>query len=554
MLRRLIPLSLTVSAALLAQIGVGLPGTYPGGTYPGGPTYPGGTYPGGTYPGGTYPPTYPGGTYPPTYPGGTYPPTNGTCPGGQIPTNGICPGTPYPSGTPTRIPALSHIFNGNIREISYSRLTIETNDSQIIRMQIASDAKFSTRSGGGGRTDFKLGDYVGVSARPDLDNALVAHSIEWLRDGTPEERAAAARPLSVSIHAKDDSKAEKASGDKDAPKETTSTSPGDDDPDRPHLHRADTQTEAKEASKTDAPVETASIAPMEGDPGPPRLHRGGSGRDQGASGGLPRPSVRAQEVDGVTQVPGVADDSLPTPSGVAATNDPVIDKARETAFAFTETLPDYIVKQYTTRYESDAASRGKTNWQALDVVTADVITENGKERYQNILVNGKPTKNVEQSGSWSEGEFASTLQAILSPASDALFTNKRSTRLENRPAWRYDFMIEQPRSSWQVYAGGSRYRPAYGGAIWIDKETSRVLRIEMDARDIPREFPLDHVESAVDYEFVTIGSTKFLLPTHSESLSCSRGTPSCSRNSIDFRNYRKYGANSNITFDAAPSK
>jgi hypothetical protein len=246
----------------------------------------------------------------------------------------------------------------------------------------------------------------------------------------------------------------------------------------------------------------------------------------------------------------VVDSSLPTPSGVAATDDPIIDKVRETAFAFTETLPDYIVKQYTTRYQSDAASRNKTDWQALDVVTADVITENGKERYQNILVNGKPTKDVEKTGSWSEGEFASTLQAILSPASDALFTNKRSTTIENRPAWRYDYMIEQPRSSWQVYAGGSRYRPAYGGAIWVDKETSRLLRIEMQARDVPKEFPLDHIESEVDYEFVTIGSKKFLLPTHSEALTCTRGTTECSRNSIDFRNYRRYGSDSNITFDS----
>src|SRR6185437_11866806 len=36
--------------------------------------------------------------------------------------------------------------------------------------------------------------------------------------------------------------------------------------------------------------------------------------------------------------------------------------------------------------------------------------------------------------------------------------------------------------------------PRLRGAIWIDKESSRVLRIEMDARKIPNEFPLDHIE------------------------------------------------------------
>jgi hypothetical protein len=421
-------------------------------------------------------------------------------------------------------------------------------------MQVAPDAQFITKFGRGRPSDFNLGDYVMVEAQQDLNNSYLAHIIRLERDATPEERAAASRPLNVSIHDKDypgPGKDKKKKKD-DAPAQTTSTSPGDDDPDRPHLHRADSP-----GTKSDGPVETASVAPappMDGDPGPPRLHRGVPTDDESrADSGTPRPSIRAKEVDGVTQVPGVTDSSLPTPSGVAATNDPVIDKARETAFEFTETLPDYMVKQYTTRYVSADAKRINTSWQPLDVVTADVIAENGRERYENILRNGKPTKNVEESGSWSTGEFASTLQAILSPASDALFTKKKSTTIENRSAWRYDFMIEQPRSSWQVYAGGSRYRPAYGGTIWIDKETSRVLRIEMDARNIPNEFPLDHVESAVDYSFVNIGAKKYLLPTHSESLSCNRGTTECTRNSIDFRNYKKYGAESNVTFDSPPA-
>ena len=318
-----------------------------------------------------------------------------------------------------------------------------------------------------------------------------------------------------------------------------------------------------------APVQTASVSPMSGDPGPPALRRGAPPRDQNVpetvtpSDSIPqRPSVRSQDVNGVTQVPPppapiASSDSprtasaerLPTPSGISATDDPIVDQAREEAFAFTESLPNYIVKQYTTRYQSDSASRGRTSWQALDIVTADVVAEDGKETYKNLLLNGKPTKDVDKTGSWSEGEFASTLQAILSPASDALFTNRRSTTIVNRPAYRYEYSIEQPRSSWQVYADGARYRPAYGGAVWIDKETSRVLRIEMSARNLPRDFPLDQVESSVDYDFVLIGDKKYLLPTHSEALSCMRGTSECTRNVIEFRNYKKYGADASITFE-----
>ena len=91
--------------------------------------------------------------------------------------------------------------------------------------------------------------------------------------------------------------------------------------------------------------------------------------------------------------------------------------------------------------------------------------------------------------------------------------------------------------------------PAYRGSVLIDKETSRVLRIEMQSRNIPSEFPLDKIETALDYEFLRLGDRQFLVPVHSETLSCQRGTNVCSRNAIDFRNYRKFSGESNIQFE-----
>jgi hypothetical protein len=91
--------------------------------------------------------------------------------------------------------------------------------------------------------------------------------------------------------------------------------------------------------------------------------------------------------------------------------------------------------------------------------------------------------------------------------------------------------------------------PAYSGTIWIDKENFRVLRIELQAQTMPRSFPLDQVESAVDYDYVFIGDNKYLLPVHSEALSCARSSSQCSRNVIEFRNYKKFSADTSITFD-----
>ena len=37
-------------------------------------------------------------------------------------------------------------------------------------------------------------------------------------------------------------------------------------------------------------------------------------------------------------------------------------------------------------------------------------------------------------------------------------------------------------------------------------------------RNIPSDFPMDTIESAVDYSYVSIGGRSFLLPVHAETL------------------------------------
>jgi hypothetical protein len=237
--------------------------------------------------------------------------------------------------------------------------------------------------------------------------------------------------------------------------------------------------------------------------------------------------------------------------------DPVIDAAREATASFTKSLPDYIVKRTTTRYRgirqraSDSV-RTASIWKVSDVVTAGVVAEHGTEVFVNIRVNGTPSNRVANSGQWSAGEFSSTLKSIFSSDTGTQFTKQHSATLMNRPAWRYDFAVDQPHSNWRLASGGESVKPAYGGQIWIDKESLRVLRIDMSAREMPSSFTLDSIESTIDYDFVKIGDNSYLLPGHSESSDCEQGTRICFKNVTDFEDYRKYSADTSITFDGAP--
>ena len=97
-----------------------------------------------------------------------------------------------------------------------------------------------------------------------------------------------------------------------------------------------------------------------------------------------------------------------------------------------------------------------------------------------------------------------------------------------------------------MQVGGQTAIVAYVGSIWVDINTARVLRIERQARNFPADFPIDGVESAVDYSYVLIEGKSFLLPVHAESLGCERGSSFCTHNIIDFRNYHQFKADIKI--------
>jgi hypothetical protein len=318
----------------------------------------------------------------------------------------------------------------------------------------------------------------------------------------------------------------------------------------------------KEEEAADARPSTVDAPPPSrdpNDPGPPTLKRGAKPRrpsadkdddDQDAAPPQQRaPSAtasvaQAEDVDRPTLERDRQQPQRPLPQ-----IDPIIEKAREAAESFSEGLPNYVCKEFMARYQSTARP---VDWAPLDVVSTEVLYQSGKETYRNVEVNGKSVhKPIEEvGGAWSTGEFGTMLRDLFSPATAADFHPLRESRSGGISARVYSFTVERLHSHWHVQVPSQSINPAYKGSVWIDPKSGRVLRIEIQARALPQEFPLVSIESAIDYENVRIGGGEFLLPVHAENLSCVRGTTDCSRNAIDFRNYHKYDADSSITFSS----
>ena len=282
-------------------------------------------------------------------------------------------------------------------------------------------------------------------------------------------------------------------------------------------------------------------APLEADdPGRPQLRRGRPEPRVTSSANIETGPAAANSV-----TVGAAAEAVATPG---TDGDPVIAKAREAAQGYAASLPNFLVKQLTTRYSSDNPKRG---WDAQDTTSADVTYENGTQTYANVKVGNRAVKSMEESGgSWSTGEFATWMEGLLGPSARARFRRTNTDTIQKRSAIAYKFEVPRERSNWRVAVDAQIYYPAFRGTVWFDSATSRVLRIEAEARGIPPLFPDDKVETAIDYDFVRLAATQsFLLPTAAEVLACQMGTTYCSRNRIEFRNYRKFGSESGVSFD-----
>ncbi len=536
--------------ALVAAQAQVYPGGYPGGGYPGG-GYPGGGYPGGGYPGGGYPGGYPGGQYPQTGPGIPIPRRSKK---NDSSKNGA---QPLPN------------FRGTLKVFEEKSISVGLGDNRVLDFKRTDKTKFFRNGNEVKSPKFNLGDQVSVEASDDGTGYMTAVNVYW-------EKAAGEAPAKTDDGVYDTWK--------DQP------SRANDDPDRPVLRRADSgstsnakppadnpsaqatprESAAPPRSEAAAPPrsETATEAappparPDPDDPGPPVLKRGGVADPKrerapkdfpdtpvqvaSAAPGAPRPN--APEAPRPSVIPSGRDEDTSAGGIERKPDQPLIRRAADAALAFTEGLPAYVCTEAITRYQSETQP---ANFHALDVVSTDVVYENGREDYRNLMINGKKTtKTMEESGgAWSTGEFGTILINLFAPQTSAQFHFRRDSRVGSIMAKMYDFEVERERSNWQIHMSSQTYIPAYTGTVWIDPQTARVLRIEMEGKGLPESFPIDHVEAVTEYSYVRLGDAQqYLLPVHAENLSCQRGTPYCSRNVIDFRNYHKYTGEASIKF------
>jgi hypothetical protein len=229
----------------------------------------------------------------------------------------------------------------------------------------------------------------------------------------------------------------------------------------------------------------------------------------------------------------------------AAAAQKILADATEYAAHHERDLPNFICTQTTRRFQDFS---GREEFRPVDMIVERLTYFEHQEDYKVLEVNGLPSHlgHDELGGASSSGEFGSVMKGVFSPTTEfhwqAWFT------LRGQKMHVYAYQVAKANSDYHIVVQG---RPgslvtAYHGLVFIDDRRHFIHRITLRADGIPPAFPVQDVSLMLDYEFTQIGDANYLLPLNFELRS--RDGKALIKNDVDYDNYRKFTADSTLTF------
>jgi hypothetical protein len=246
---------------------------------------------------------------------------------------------------------------------------------------------------------------------------------------------------------------------------------------------------------------------------------------------------------------------VPPPPPSSEEQAKLLSEVKEYGINYTSRLPDFICLEQTRRYVD---TTGKDSWRSTDVITARLSYFNQKEDYKLVSLNDRVVNDAAYTsvgGALSMGDFGTVMREIFEPQSDTRFEWERWTTLRKRKTHVFTYRVPLETSKYSIHYSedekdqGRTVIVGYRGSIFVDDQLPEhpVVRIVVEAENIPPSFPVQQVKSTLDYDFTKIGDQEFLLPLvndvrmHSARL--------WTKNVKEFRLYRKFSADAVIKFD-----
>jgi len=214
-------------------------------------------------------------------------------------------------------------------------------------------------------------------------------------------------------------------------------------------------------------------------------------------------------------------------------------------------LPNYTCQQTVERSVQPA---GKGRFRAVDTLRVEVSFVDGKELFAWPGAEKFGEQRLEEmvggGGAIGTGAFAMHADFVFRGAAP-VFTFRGEEQENGRKLLWYDFRVPLTSSRFFISSGKKQAVVPYRGAFRVDAGTVDLVRLSVEAEEIPPAIGVARSTSTVEYARRSIGASEFLLPVASELLMVDSGG-SHNRNRTRFGACRQYSGSSAISF-AEPS-
>ena len=213
-------------------------------------------------------------------------------------------------------------------------------------------------------------------------------------------------------------------------------------------------------------------------------------------------------------------------------------------------LPNYTCLQTVERSRRLAPAR---RFELVDILRLEValigrkelFSWPGEEKFQEADI-----FDFVQGGAIGNGNFGLHAYSIFL-GHGPVFSYAGERDREGRKTVRYDYRVPLPSSGYRIRVPPKEATVSYHGSIWVDAATLDLVRLEVQADDIPPDLGLSAAANTIEYGRVMIGDTAFLLPQSSELLMTDLAGNE-SRNRVRFSDCRQFTGESYLSFGDPP--
>jgi len=196
---------------------------------------------------------------------------------------------------------------------------------------------------------------------------------------------------------------------------------------------------------------------------------------------------------------------------------------------------------------ADESSEPDRRWRATGSYTAEVAYTEGADRYKVVRVDGKPAmeslERFDRKVSW--GEFSGAMKEVFGSAASFEWDHWEASGGKRSAVFAYS--TDAAHSHYSICCPPAVI--AHRGFVYADPESGEVRRIVIYATGLAKSAPITALGNVVDYGEAAIGGRRYLLPRRAAAYTRTRTAET--REEIEYRDYRKFGADATVTFPAA---